>query len=244
MNLTDKIVLVTGAGSGIGEEIVRLFAEEGARVAAAGRRMERLKAARERAGAASGRVFPFAADVSDRKAVEELFAQIRRELGEVEVLVNNAGVNVPRRSLEQLTPEDFERVVQVNLNGAFYCIYEALPAMRTRAQGLIINISSIAGLRASRLGGAAYSASKFGLTSLSQTVGLEERANGIRSCLICPGEVNTPILEDRPEIPSSEKRQRMLQPEDVARAALFIASLPPRATVPEMVIAPSDQAFS
>ena len=115
--------------------------------------------------------------------------------------------------------------------------------MRSRRAGLIITISSVAGVRASVLGGAAYSASKFGASALSQMVGMEEAENGIRSCLICPGEVNTPILDDRPIRPTSEACSAMLQPEDLAQAALFLAMLPPRATVPEMVITPSTQTY-
>ena len=116
--------------------------------------------------------------------------------------------------------------------------------MRRRREGLIINVTSIAGVRASVLGGAAYSASKFGATALSLMVGLEDGENGIRSCNVCPGEVNTPILEERPVVPSAEKRAAMLQPEDLAQAALFLATLPARATVPELIIAPANQRYA
>ena len=116
--------------------------------------------------------------------------------------------------------------------------------MRRRRDGLIINVTSVAGVRASVLGGSAYSASKFGASALSLMVGLEEGENGIRSCNICPGEVNTPILDDRPVPPSPEKRAAMLQPEDLARAALFLATLPPHATVPELIITPSLQQYA
>ena len=142
-----------------------------------------------------------------------------KKLGAIDILVNNAGTNLARRKLTELSVEDFDRVVDVNLKGAYYCVHEVLPKMRERRQGLIINVSSVAGVRASVLGGTAYSASKFGMSALSLMIGLEEGANGIRSCMICPGEVNTPILEDRPVVPTAEKRAVMLQPEDLAQAA-------------------------
>ncbi len=116
--------------------------------------------------------------------------------------------------------------------------------MRERRQGLIINVSSVAGVRASVLAGTAYAASKFGMSALSLMIGLEEGANGIRSCMVCPGEVNTPILDDRPVVPTAEKRAVMLQPEDLAQAALFVATLHPRATVPELIITPTTQRYA
>jgi len=157
--------------------------------------------------------------------------------------VNNAGVNVPKRALSELSTEDFDKIVRVNLNGAFYVIHGVLPVMRKQGGGLIINVSSVAGVRASELGGAAYSASKFGLSGLSKTIGVEEAKNGIRSCLIYPGEVNTPILDARPVVPDAEQRAKMLQPEDLAQAALLVATLHTRATIPEMVVTPTLQRF-
>jgi NAD(P)-dependent dehydrogenase (short-subunit alcohol dehydrogenase family) len=116
--------------------------------------------------------------------------------------------------------------------------------MRSRRDGLIINVSSVAGVRASTLGGAGYTASKFGLSGLSKTIGMEEGKNGIRSCSICPGEVNTPILENRLVVPDAARRAVMLQPEDLAAAALLVATLHPRATIPEMIISPTIQEFN
>ena len=116
--------------------------------------------------------------------------------------------------------------------------------MRERGDGVVITVSSIAGVRASVIGGSSYSASKHGVRSLSLSTHLEEGPNGIRSCVICPGEVNTPILDRRPVVPPDDKRATMLQPEDVAQAALLVATLHPRASIPELVITPTNQAFS
>jgi len=244
MRLAGKGAIVTGAGSGIGRAVAEAFAAEGAEVVAAGRTREKLEEARQAAGAAAERLHPFAADVSDRAAVAELFRFADERLPQLDILVNNAGANVPKRALADLSAEDFEFMVDVNLNGAFYCIREALPRMRPRRDGLIINVSSVAGLRASVLGGAGYSAAKHGLVSLSFSIGLEEAENGIRSCAICPGEVNTPILDRRPVVPDAAKRARMLQPEDLAQAALLAATLHPRANVPLLVISPTVQSFA
>ena len=237
MKLTGKGVLVTGGGSGIGLAIAESFAGEGAKVVITGRNARKLEAARSQSGDLAQRILAGSADVSSREDVHQLVAWSERQLGAIDILVNNAGVNVPNRTLGELSVEDWEQMVKINLNGAFYCIHEVLPAMRTRKSGLIINISSVAGARIAEVAGAGYSASKFGMSTLSYFTGIEERENGIRSCVICPGEVNTPILDQRPVPVPEEKRQSILQPEDVAAAALFVATLPPRATVPELVLA-------
>ena len=243
MKLENKIAIVTGAGSGIGRAIAELFAQEGAEVVSVGRTREKLDVAKQEAGSAGERIHPRALDVSARAAAGTLVTSTVAEFGRVDILGNNAGVNVPKRALSELSTEDFDKIVRVNLNGAFYVIHGVLPVMRKQGGGLIINVSSVAGVRASELGGAAYSASKFGLSGLSKTIGVEEAKNGIRSCLIYPGEVNTPILDARPVVPDAEQRAKMLQPEDLAQAALLVATLHTRATIPEMVVTPTLQRF-
>ena len=244
MKLEGKTAIVTGAGSGIGRAITLCFAQEGARVVAVGRNQKKLEDTRFASGEAAQRVLPRSADVSDRDAVRALVQWAEQQFGPTNILVNNAAINVKRRWLDELTTEDFESIVDVALKGAFYCLHEVLPGMRSRGDGLIINVSSIAGLRANKISGASYIAAKFGLSGLSRGVGLEEGPRGIRSCVIYPGEVDTPLLEDRPQVPPPEARKKMLQPEDLAAAALFVAALPPRATVPDLVITPTIQGFS
>ena len=244
MKLEGKGVIVTGAGSGIGEAVAACFAWEGAKVVTWGRNLDKLEHARDKAGEAAERLLPRAVDVANRDAVREAADAAEEALSGVDILVNNAGTNVAKRALRELSTEDFDRIVDVNLRGVFHSIHAVLPHMRRRGDGLIINVTSVAGVRASVLGGAAYSASKFGAAALSLMVGLEEGENGIRSCNICPGEVNTPILDERPVVPPPEKRAAMLQPEDLAHAALFVATLPRRATVPELTITPSSQQFA
>ncbi len=243
MKLKDQGVLVTGGGSGIGLAIAESFASEGAEVIICGRGQDRLDAALAGAGELAERIRARVVDVSNRDDVRRLVAWTEDQLGAIDILVNNAGVNVPQRSLAELSVEDWRQMVEINLNGAFYVIHDVLPGMRARNSGLIINISSVAGARVSEIAGAGYSASKFGMSTLSYFTGIEERENGIRSCVICPGEVNTPILDYRPVPVPEEDRQNILQPEDVAAAALFVATLPPRATVPELIITPSSAYF-
>lgn len=243
MKLDGKGALVTGGGSGIGLAIATCFAREGAAVVIAGRTVERLEAARREAGDVGERIIPRVADVAHQDQVRELVAWAEEHLCGIDILVNNAGINVPRRTLAELSPDDWRRLVEVNLNGAFYCIHEVLPRMREREAGQIINIASDAAVRISEVSGVGYSAAKFGMSALSLFTGIEEGDHGIRSSLICPGEVNTPILDHRPVPVPDEKRRQILQPEDVAAAALFVATLPPRVTVPELIITPSKARF-
>ena len=160
------------------------------------------------------------------------------ELKEIEVLVNAAGTNAPRRALEVLSIEDYRRMIDTNLSGAYYCLQAFLPPMRARQSGTIINIISDAGKQASPKAGPAYVMSKFGLAGLTQSINAEERARGIRACAIFPGDIDTPLLEKRPHPPTVEARARMLQAEDVAECALLAIHLPPRAVVEEILIRP------
>jgi NAD(P)-dependent dehydrogenase (short-subunit alcohol dehydrogenase family) len=241
--LEGKIALVTGGGTGIGRAAAVTLAAAGAQVVVTGRRAAQLQetCASARAGQP---IRYYVADVAKRAEVTAMLAWIGRELGPVDILVNNAGVNVKRRKLAELAPEDWDYILDVNLDGAFNVIHAVLPSMRARRDGLIISVSSLAGLRASPVGGAAYSAAKHALNALTRVVAIEEREHGIRATNLCPGEVDTPILEDRPVPVSPEHRALILQPEDVAAAVLFIASLPPRAHVPELLIKPTIQPYS
>jgi NAD(P)-dependent dehydrogenase (short-subunit alcohol dehydrogenase family) len=237
-NLTGKCVLITGGGSGIGLAAARLFLAEGAHVVIAGRDADKLRRAAQTLGGGD-RLVHNAADVTDPQQAQRLVGDTTKRLGRIDILVNNAGLNIKERTLRELTPGRWRTLVSANLEGAFYCTQAVLPQMRERQGGLIINVNSIAGKRANPLGGAAYNAAKFGLRGLAMSTAAEEKAHNIRVSSIYPGEVDTPILEQRPSPLSEEHRRTILQPEDVAAAILFIASLPPHAWVPELVITPT-----
>ena len=243
MASTMKTALVTGAGSGIGRSITATLADLGLRVAMVGRDREKLE--RARAGLERGRDPAFVAtcDIGDRFAVKAVVDQVLSAFGTLDVLVCNAGTNVKNRSLESLDPADWDRMIATNLTGSFNLVHEVLPTMRVQKNGLVIQICSISGLRASTLGGAGYSAAKFGQAALGICLGREEGPNGIRSSVIYPGEVETPILDARPVPVGADRRAVILQPEDVAAAVRFLVELHPRAHVPELVIKPTVDDF-
>lgn len=243
MRLKDKVALVTGGATGIGLAVARQFSEEGAKVVICGRTEERLQDAVEKMNE-GGEVYPFVVDVSERSQVDALITKIIGQFGRIDILVNNAGVNVVQRAMDKLTPESWDYIMEVNSTGSFNLAYAVLPHMRARKEGVIISISSIAGCRPSDLGGAAYSASKHAMTAFTKTMSLEEGRRGIRATVISPGEVDTPLLEVRPMPVSEEHRSQILQSEDVAAAVLFVATLPPRAHVVELIIKPTVHAFS
>jgi NADP-dependent 3-hydroxy acid dehydrogenase YdfG len=242
MRLSGKTAVVVGGGTGIGQGIAEALAAEGCRVVIAGRRIEKLAEVAKACTAATP-LLAHAVDAADRESVVELFRWAASELGQINILIYSAGANVPHRDIANTTPEEWDQLMATNATGFFHCLQAVLPPMRERHDGLIINISSIAGKRASRLGGVAYSASKFALTALGTFATLEEGRNGIRVTNIYPGEVETPILDKRPVPVTAEHRARILQPEDVAAVVVMIACLPPRAHVAEMVIKPTSQEY-
>jgi NADP-dependent 3-hydroxy acid dehydrogenase YdfG len=240
--LNGTTVLVTGGGSGIGLETARALLGEGANVAIAGRDAAKLRKAADSLGGGE-RLMAHAADVTDLAQVQRLVTAVTDRFGRIDVLVNNAGANVKNRQFRELTPEAWKYLIGVNLDGPYYCVYAVLPQMLERRDGLIINVSSVAGKRANPLGGAGYAAAKFGMAAMGTCLGVEEKDSGIRVTNVYPGEVDTPILANRPVPVTAEQRQKILQPEDVAAAVVFVASLPPRANVPELIIKPTTQAY-
>jgi len=236
--LQGQVFLVTGGGSGVGAAIAAACVGEGARVVIAGRDGAKLEAVRDALGDA---VSPCVADVTDRDQVRALVEHAIASCGRIDVLVNNAGVNVVDRSLECLTPVNWDYMMGVNATGAFNVAREVLPHMRRQGRGLVIAISSMAGLRVGVVSGAAYSASKHAMAALTRSIDLEESAHGVRATVISPGEIDTPILEVRPEKVTDEHRARILRPEDVAAAVVYVASQPARVAIPELVIKPSGQ---
>jgi NAD(P)-dependent dehydrogenase (short-subunit alcohol dehydrogenase family) len=226
--------VVTGAGSGVGRAVALRFASEGWNVALVGRRAEPLRETIALSGADESRLAGFACDVSAPDAVAAMGDAVLARFGSADVLVNSAGINVTRRSFDTLSLDDWHAVLATNLHGAYYCVRAFLPGMRARRTGTIVNINSDVGKAARDLAGAAYVSSKFGLRGLTQQINAEERSHGIRACSICPRDINTPLLDKRPQPPSSEARAAMLQPEDLAACVWLVATAPPRAVIDEI----------
>ena len=238
-SLKNKVVWITGAGTGIGQAAAVALAKNGASVILSGRR---IKALQETADI----IAPFGAtstlevlDVSDPASVRTTADRIVSRYGRLDILVNNAGTNITDRHWAKVTPEKWNQVIDIDLNGAFYCVAAVLPIMRKQQDGLIINVSSWAGRFYSYLTGPAYSAAKHGIMALNASINMEECINGIRACAICPGEVSTPIMDQRPEPLDDDVKARMLKFEDLGEAILFVARLPKSVCINDMLISPT-----
>lgn len=237
--LTDKVAWVTGAGSGIGQAAAIALAKEGATVVLTGRRREPLEETAAAIKRDGGKAVVKPGDLMKAPAVARIAADIDKKFGRCDILVNNAGLNILERSWKQLSPADAEQVIDGNLTSAFYCTTAVLPLMRRHKDGVLIHTSSMAGRQPSLLSGPAYSAAKHGVVAMSHTLNMEECVNGIRSCVVCPGEVATPILDKRPVPITKEERSRMAQSEDVGDLIRYIACLPAHIVINEVMINPT-----
>lgn len=238
-DLQETVTWVTGAGSGIGQAGAVALAQAGSRVVISGRRAEALEetaAAIEKAG---GTAVIEPLDVSDEASVNAVAGRILERWQRCDILVNSAGINIQERHWGKVSNADFERVIAINLNGAFFCTQAVLPAMRERSDGLVINVSSWAGRFNSFITGPAYGASKFGMCAMSENLNIEEGVHGIRACALCPGEVSTPILDRRPIPVTAEDRAKMVQSEDMGELILFIARMPKHVCLNEIVVSPT-----
>jgi NADP-dependent 3-hydroxy acid dehydrogenase YdfG len=237
--LQGKVAWVTGAGTGIGQGAAAALAREGATVVLTGRRKEPLEETAVTIAKAGGKAVVEAGDLMKATAVNRIAADIEKRFGRLDILVNNAGSNVTDRTWAELTPEGIDTVVQGNLSSAFYCVAAVLPMMRRQKDGVLIHTSSMAGRWPSIRSGAAYSASKHAVVAMSHVLNMEECVNGIRSTVLCPGEVATPILDKRPIPVTKEERARMVQSEDCGDLIRYIACLPPHVCINEVLITPT-----
>ena len=238
VSLKNQTALVVGASSGIGRAIAVHLARDGATVMASARRRERLEELQKELSEENIDIGIAVADAADPLAMEELAARTVEQFEKIDILVYASGTNTLDRWLPKLTTKTWDEVIGVNLNGAYYATRGVLPAMRERKSGHLIYIASISGL-VPDISGAAYQASKRGMIGLSHAIRVEEKENGIRTCVVCPGLVDTEILEKRPVKPPPETLAKAMQSDDIAEAVLFVAKLPPRASVPEMQILPT-----
>lgn len=233
-----RVAVVTGAGSGVGQAVALKLSEAGYEVVVLGRTVKNLQETVDRAHG-PGHIWAVRCDVADRAAVRRMAAEVIGKHGAVEVLVNAAGTNVPRRALEVLSDEDYEQMIGVNMHGAYYCVQAFLPGMRERGKGTIVNVISDAALAASPKAGPGYVMSKFGLRGLTQAINAEERGRGVRATSLLPGDIDTPLLDKRPSPPPAEARAKMLRAEDVAECAMLAINLPARAIVEELLVRPA-----
>ena len=241
MTLHDKTCLITGAGSGIGRATALRFASEGADVRLVGRTLSKVEAVCAEITESGGSAAAYGFDVADRDGVFGAVAEIERERGAVDVLVNNAGHSSPHRRLLSTPPDEIASVINSNLMGTIYCTQAVMPAMLKRAGGTIIHVSSLAGVTPGLLGGMIYSAVKAAVINFTGHLNEEFKSTNIRASVVIPGEITTPLLDKRPVPPSNDARATMVGADDVAEAIALIAGLPQNSSIPELVIRPTYQ---
>jgi NADP-dependent 3-hydroxy acid dehydrogenase YdfG len=229
--LAGKTILITGASSGFGRGIALACAAEGADLALVGRSEDRLNAVAALAQEQGSHVVVCMADIADETQVLAAVEKAKTALGRIDVLVNDAGMNVTQRSIKDTSSEQWRQLLDVNLTAAFLFTKAILPDMIVRQEGTIINVASRAALHPHLAGGVGYSTSKQGMDALTQVTNEEANPHGVRACLLCPGVGNTPLLDRRPTPPPQEARVKMLQPEDVAAVAVLVAAMPPRVNI-------------
>lgn len=238
-DLKGKVAWITGAGSGIGAGTALAYAGVGMRLVLSGRRAAELQQVAAQVVARGGHARVAVLDVSDADAVQAVADSIALQEGRLDVLVNSAGLNVRERNWKHLQRAGWDQVLRIDLDGTFYCCHAALPMMRAQGDGLIINVSSWAGKHVSTMTGPAYSAAKFGVNAMTESLNIEEGLHGIRATAVCPGEVATPILDKRPIPVSAEDKSRMVQADDCGELMLFLARLPAHVCINDLTISPT-----
>jgi NADP-dependent 3-hydroxy acid dehydrogenase YdfG len=238
-NNSKKIAWVTGGGTGIGKAGAAALLADGWTVVISGRRAEVLKSVADELGAGGKPVEVMALDVSNADDVNKVAQAILAKHGRIDLLVNSAGVNLPKRSWEDVTQDGWDQIVDINLNGVMYCMRAVLPAMRAQKDGCIINVASWAGRIVSKMTGPAYTATKHAVLALTHSFNMDEGVNVFRACCLSPGEVATDFMYNRPVPPSAEIMARMLQPDDLGKTIAFIAGMPAHVCINEVLIAPT-----
>ena len=236
--LQDQVSVITGASSGIGERVAAAFAAEGAATVLAARRQERLEAVAAEIQEAGGKALVVPTDVTRETQVAALFQKATDAFGRVDILVNNAGIGGAGPT-EELSLEVWQRVLDVNLTGAFLCSRAALRIMRPRSSGRIINIGSVSA-KVPRPDAAAYTASKFGLEGLTRSLALDARSHGIAVSILHPGNTSTPLWRGREE---TARKEGTMSPDDIARIVVMMAALPPELNLLEGVVLPLSMPF-
>ena len=240
MEIHDKTAVITGAGKGIGRAIAAMLIKKGAYVVLVARRFETLRELQDEIDPDRNSSLAVGADVSEEKQVVDLFERVKKEKGPVHILVNNAGVGTkgPTR-VDSYEADEYDRIINANLRGAFICAREAVRSMRENGFGAIINIVSIAGIKAAP-NVLPYNVSKYGMRALGQTLLAENISHGIKIHNICPGVTNTSIWDAKKIPVPKADRDKMLQPEDIASVAEFLLTLPQNVRIDELVVLPNE----
>lgn len=239
MKLKDQVCIITGGGSGIGRDAAIKMSQEGAKIVIIGRTESKLHAVKAEVDAVGGTAMSCPLDVSDYNAVQQMADDVLDDFGKIDVLVNNAGHSSHNRRLLNTTPEEVRSVVDSNLIGTFFCTQAVVPSMLKAKFGTIINISSLAAVTPGPFSGFAYGAAKSGVINFTEFLNNDLRNTGIRASVIIPGEVATPIVDNRPIPPDAEALTMMVDVAETSEAILLIAALPPRSNIPELVIRPT-----
>jgi len=233
--LSGQVATVTGAGRGIGAAIAGKLASLGARVVLCGRTLSTLETTASAISAAGFQARAIACDVGHLESVEELAAAVERDFGRIDILVNNAGIGSFAGPLHQMTPQAWEKLLNTNLRGVFYCVRSFAPMMIRAKSGHIVNISSLAG-KNPLPNGAAYAASKWGLNGLSYSIAEELRGYGIRVSVVCPGSVDTELGPH-----TGKDSNKMLKPDDVAHVVAMLVNQAPQSFASEVLLRPTQK---
>ena len=235
-NLENKVAWITGAGSGIGQNAAIKLSKLGMKIILSGRNKKKLK---ETALKCGDNFLIKTLDISNKKSVQDVVSEIKKEFKYIDVLVNCAGINIENRDWDNIHENEWDNVIQTNLNGLFYCCRSVIPLMKQKMDGLIINVSSWSGNHVSLLSGVSYTSSKHALNAMTETINMKYCNYGIRACALCPGEVSTAILDKRPKKLSIEQKNKMLQPDDLGETIAFLCEMPKHVCINELTISPT-----
>ena len=247
-NIPDKVVVITGASSGIGESTAKLLAQQGAKVVLGARRKDRLDAAVKEISAAGGKAISFVVDVTKRTEVDALVRGAVESFGRVDVIVNDAGI-MPIAPIDALKVEEWDRQIDVNIKGVLYGVAAALPQMQKQKSGHIINLSSVFGIKVFAPGATVYCATKAALRTLTEGLRVELHSQNIRCTIISPGAVATELPESssdeatRKNLREFYKTTRAIPADSIASAIAYAIEQPVEVEIDEIVIRPTAQDF-